>query len=537
MNRRFLHLFLVFLAPCWALAQGYPMPDPLMDVLHYRFAIELTDENDSISGQASLLVQWKKGPGNRITIDLIGPREDYPGYGMTVASVRLGQSTVPFSQNGLELLVDLPTVVPGDTASLHITYAGKPADGLIISANTFGDRTFFGDNWPTRARYWLPVIDHPAEKATCEWLVVAPAHYQVIANGKRLEMSDLDAGRRLHHYHCAVPLAPKVMVIGAAAFAVKELGSLRDIPVSAWVYPKSREGGFYDYELSLPILAYYDSLFGLFPYEKLANVQSTTRFGGMENASNIFYDERSVTGQRTSEGLIAHELVHQWFGNSASEADWPHIWLSEGFATYFANVWLGHAHGEERFRQEMETDRRTIFRAAPNTALVPKVVKDPMELLNANSYEKGGWVLHMLRHEVGSEHFFQGVRNYYHRYQGNNATTAEFQAVMEAQCGRELDAFFEQWVYASGYPEISISWKYEEGQLQLKSRQLQPAGQKWDIPVELGVKIPGQEEMQYLLIRSDRRTVEQSFPMESPPSELVWDPRKKLLAEGTVRPE
>ncbi len=509
-----------------------------MDVGHYQFSIRISDESDVIQGKAVLHVHWQDPVPASISLDLIGPRKEYPGFGMEVSAVLWNDAdSLTFSQNGLEVLITLPALSADSKSTLTVLYKGKPADGLVISANAYGERTFFGDNWPTRARYWLPVIDHPAEKATCEWLVEAPAHYQVVANGTWKESRDLPGNYRLHHYHCTTPLAPKVMVFGAARFAVGEVGRLRNIPVTAWVYPQSRDGGFYDYELALPILAFFDSLVAPFPYEKLANVQSTTRFGGMENASNIFYDERSVTGQRSSEVLIAHEIAHQWFGNSASEADWPHLWLSEGFATYFASLWMEHAHGEAKLWQELEADKRTIFRTAPKGPLVPTVVKDPMELLNANSYEKGGWVLHMLRMELGDDLFFEGIRSYYAEYQGNNSTTQQFQAMMEEVSGRELDDFFAQWVFGEGSPQLKATWTLQDSALTVNLRQTQAAGQRWNVMVELGVVIEGQADMHYLSIRSDKRAVTETFVLPGKLKEIVWDPRKKLLAEGSISPE
>src|SRR5690554_1879840 len=168
----------------------------------------------------------------------------------------------------------------------------------------------------------------------------------------------------------------------------------------------------------------------------------------MENASSIFYDEHSVTGTRANEGLIAHEVAHQWFGNAATEADWPHLWLSEGFATYLTHVYTEYTYGEDARAAAMAQDRARVAAFAaqqPQRPLVDTAYADPTELLNPNSYQKGGWVLHMLRRHVGDEAFFEGLRTYYTRYRGHNATTADFRRVMEEVSGQDLGAFFAQW--------------------------------------------------------------------------------------------
>ena len=160
-----------------------------------------------------------------------------------------------------------------------------------------------------------------------------------------------------------------------------------------------------------------------------------------------------------------------------------------------------------------------------------------MNLLNANSYEKGGFVLHMLRLELGDDIFFEGIRSYYDQYKGGNATTQQFQAMMEEVSGKKLDWFFDQWVFQAGYPQLKATWTYADGKLQVKMRQLQPVGTRWNVPVELGIKLEGEAELRYITIRSDKRTVEETFDIPSAPKELIWDPRINLLAEGVVMPE
>ena len=130
------------------------------------------------------------------------------------------------------------------------------------------------------------------------------------------------------------------MVIGVSPFAVQEMLSKSGIPLSSWVYPQNSEEGFFDYSIATRPLDFFESYIAPYPYSKLANVQSKTVYGGMENASCIFYHERTVTGKQDHEILITHEMAHQWFGDAVSELNWHHIWLSEGFATYLTDLYI-----------------------------------------------------------------------------------------------------------------------------------------------------------------------------------------------------
>jgi len=250
------------------------------------------------------------------------------------------------------------------------------------------------------------------------------------------------------------------MAFGAAEFDFRLEGTPGNIPVWTYVFRENRKEGFNDYAAATKPLGFFSELIGPYSYEKLANVQSKTIFGGLENAGTIFYSENSVTGKGRAEGLIAHEVAHQWFGNSVTESDWHHIWLSEGFATYLTSVYMEMNYGRELLAEEMKTDREQVIRyylRSPRP-VIDTTVTNLMRLLNPNSYQKGSWVLHMLRNELGDETFWKGMRSFYGKFRNKNAITSIFEEVMEEVSGKDLSGFFYQWLQVPGQPEIKISF-------------------------------------------------------------------------------
>jgi aminopeptidase N len=426
------------------------------DVIHYEFAVTVNDTTDRIEGVARIDVRFLHRVDS-MSFDLQGEKTD--GKGMNVTSVEINNRSVRWKHKAEMVTVYLNSAVrQNDTLMFVLKYYGIPSDGLIISKNKFGNRTFFADHWPDRAHDYLPCIDHPYDKATVDFIITAPDKYKVVASGTLIEESDLPGINSLTHWSETVPLSTKVMTFGCARFAVSLSGIVNGVPVWSWVYPENREEGFSDYSVALKPLKFYSSLIGDYPYGKLANVQSKTIYGGLENAGTIFYSENSVTGVGRAEGLIAHEIAHQWFGDCVTEADWDHIWLSEGFATYLTSMYFESLQGRDRLEKDMQSSRTRIIRfTEKNSApVIDTTIKNLMDLLSVNSYQKGGWVLHMLRYEIGDEAFKKGLRVFFQRYRNSNALTADFENVMEEVSGKNLSRFFYQWLRAGGIPELKI---------------------------------------------------------------------------------
>jgi aminopeptidase N len=395
----------------------------------------------------------------------------------------------------------------------------------------YTDRTFFADNWPNRAHHWFACNDHVSDKAEFNVTVHAPEKYEVVANGVLVREAIEKGGTKVHQYESNIPLPVKVMVVGIADLVIQNFTEVNGIQVSGAVYPQNQTKALYDLKLSPDILKFYCDLFGKYPFEKLMGVQSTTMFGGMENAGCIFYDEHALDGKRSSETLLAHEIVHQWFGNSASETDWSHLWLSEGFATYFTNVYIERKKGIEAFKNQLKSDRNRVvhFNGYFNEPLVDQNTTLLMELLNANAYQKGGWVLHMLRRKMGDEAFFSGIRQYYANHQFANASSDDFKKVMATASGQNLDAFFQQWVYTAGLPALDVEGKQNGSNYTITLRQVQK-GNTFQFPILVKLVLKNGQSIEKVMDVTEK-TTQITLETLSPVQSLLLDPNCAVLFE------
>lgn len=510
--------FLLVLICIYASAQN-------IDVQHYKFEIELSDQSDAINGKAFITVKFLED-APIVRFDLVSGEDE---KGMYVFGAKEdGRTVTSIHRNDVVTLNLNKPAKKGDVRTVEISYMGTPKDGLIISRNKYNDRTFFSDNWPNRAHQWIPCNDVPSDKASVEFIVTAPSHYRVISNGLLLEEKNLSDNKKRTHWKEDLIIPTKVMVIGAANFAVKRVDSAFHIPVTAWVYKQDSTKGFYDYALGDDIIKFLEGYVGPYPYKKLANVQSKTIFGGMENANAIFYAENSVTGDRKSEALMAHEIAHQWFGNTATEKSFAHVWLSEGFATYLTNMYFEKKYGEDSFQKRMESDRKEVieFVKTSRQAIVDST-SELMDLLSPNSYQKAAWVLHMLRNEVGDSNFKKIVRSYYEQFKFKNADTRDFQKVAETVTGKDLKWFFDQWLYQPGVPQLKIDMEADGNDFKLNIRQ----GERiYRFPID--IQIIGNLGTASFKERYYVDSKEKEFKIKTQgPFRIVVDPEKKLLYE------
>jgi aminopeptidase N len=526
-----LGLALFLSPPC--LADTYPR-QPGIDAIHYTFRLTLRDETDEIDGEAAVDLRFLQDGLKEFTLDLASAAS---GKGMTVSGVTSRGTAANYEHKGDRLRIVLePPPKAGERRTFAVAYRGVPSAGLRIGKNRHGERTFFSDNWPDKARRWLPTVDHPYDKATSEFFVTAPARYQVVSNGLLEEETDLGDGRRLTHWKQSVPIASWLNAVGVAQFTAHHAGIVKGVPLETWVYHQDRAAVVSALENpARRVLEFFSEHIGPYPYEKLAGVQAAGISGGMEVASAIFYGERSVSG-RGVDSLVAHEVAHQWFGDAVTERDWDDVWLSEGFATYFALLFLEHDDGRDAFVTGLKRSRETVFnieKRNPRLAVIHDNLADMRHVLNGLVYQKGGWTLHMLRGRLGTETLWAGIRDYYRRYRDSNVSTDDFRRVMEENSGQDLGWFFQQWLKRPGSPEVNGTWQYRpaEHRIDIELAQAQP-GDPYRLPIEIAIVADGSAEPRIEKIELTERRQHFEIKADKAPASVTLDPNCWVLMKS-----
>lgn len=418
------------------------------DVQHYSLSMDVDVANNLIDAVA--------------TIDLTATQDlstfNLDLRGLTVETITVDGEPAEFSRDDTELTIIPSTSLNiGETYAVEIAYSGEPNDRFIIGDayssgwNVIGDGDgIFVASEPTGSASWYPVNDHPSDKATYSYFITVPMPFVVAANGVLEETID-NGDTTTYHWEARDPLASYLSMIAVEDFMITTETGINGLPIRNYIAPEAIDDFDADFGNTAAMIEFFETIFGPYPFETYGALVVSAEFGfALETQTmSLFSAAAVVDDERDLESTIAHELAHQWFGNSVSPAHWEDIWLNEGFATYASWLWIEHSGGEEAFNKLLE-DNYTILETRNRGVRIgePSV----SSLFAYEVYLRGAWTLHDLRLTVGEETFFNIFRTYTERFHDSNASIDDFIAVAEEVSGQDLETFFAGWLYQSALP-------------------------------------------------------------------------------------
>ena len=459
-------------------------PDRTVDTKHIRLEIHVDFDNQRIAGEVHFDVTPIHEDIDSVRLDAVG---------LTIDDVLLEHSTAldyDYVPDQEELIVHLPDGIgKRDGFTLSVRYNGAPRENFYWrdTKSTVGVKNAdmcFTLNEPRGASSWFPCLDYPSDRFTCEIIATVPKGFVSIANGKLQEKTvSPDGDWETHHWSMKHEVVTYLMSLVVGKYGVAS-DMWRGIPVEYYCMPGHEDDAHASMGMTPDMLTLYSDIFGVvYPYSKYAQVPvKDFPAGGMEHTTCTTMHENLVVDKRArldhdEESLIAHELVHQWFGDLLTCESWPHLWLNESFASYFDPVWYERSRGQDEFLRRMHgTASNYIGGSGRYTrAIVTNNFDSAEEMFDHHSYPKGACVLHMLRQELGDKLFFRAIQHYCRKHQDTLVDTDDFQEACEEATGRTLDRFFEQWIYRPGHPKLKVEWKWrgKDKEVHLTTKQTQ----------------------------------------------------------------
>jgi aminopeptidase N len=470
-----------------------------------------------------------------------------------MAQVRqAGGKPLRFDYDGQRLMVHLePALRSGEEITIEVDYrVTRPRLGLYFITPDAAYPEKPVQVWTQcqdeDARYWLPCFDAPNEMATTEITVTVPQPFFALSNGTLRATRRDDAAQTLtYHWVQEQPHATYLMTLVVGEFA-EHTEMVDGLPVQWYVTLGREADGQRAFGDTPEMLRFFSSKIGVpYPWPKYAQVAvSDFVFGGMENTSATTQTDLTLHDERahvdfSSNGLVAHELAHQWFGNLLTCKHWSHAWLNEGFATYFDALFHEHHKGQDEFRYLMYENAQEYFREDAERyrrPLVTNVYQEPIDLFDRHLYEKGALVLHMLRYVLGEEMFWRSITQYVSMHRHQVVETVDLERAIEIATGRNLQAFFKQWVYQGGYPEYQVEFAWDEPSRMatVTIRQEQQTTTEhgvetplFDMPVTLSLALPDSTQEVPLRIKEALHVFH--IPLPAKPRWLSFDPGNWIL--------
>jgi aminopeptidase N len=527
-----------FLAPADASGHRNYAPDRKIDILH--LALEVTPDfgTRTVTVKTVLRFQPIAIPLRELTLDAVD---------LDFSSVTATQPIQAHQVTGQKLIVTFAADLPaGKEVSLTTIHKAEPSKGLYFRTPEMGykkgETHLFTQGEAIEARHWYPCFDAPNEKFTSEITCRVPEAMTVISNGRLMsETRESGSGLKAVQWLQDKPHVNYLISLVAGNFKKIE-DRYGDIEMAFYTLPSAISEAANSFRNTRDVMGFFEREIGVpYPWHKYDQIcVNDFVAGGMENTSattltdNTLFTEASET-LRSSDGLVAHELAHQWFGDLVTCKDWSHLWLNEGFATFYAHLYDGFHNGRDSMLYGLYRDARGILGRTNDTVpIVTRTFESPDSQFSFRAYQKGSWVLHMLRSQLGESLYRNCVRTYLEQHAYGNVETADLNSVIESLSGRSFDQFFDQWVYHAHHPELEVTYAWDEkaGLAKVSVTQTQKTSNEvllFNLPLKVRFKLAsGNVDRE---IRVSAQSEDFHFPLPSAPVGMRFDPDYTVLAK------
>jgi len=512
-----------------------------VDVLHIKLDITPDFEQRTVGGTTTIQFSPLRRPVTSIELD---------AENLTITQVTGSVPVKDFFSTDTSLEIAFQQPIPvGQKVEIQIEHHCQPDGGFYFRTEAMGypaeDTHCWTQGEPHYARKWFPCFDYPNERSTTEVVCHVPQGMIVLSNGKKLgESIDPQTKLKVVHWRQDIPHVTYLLCVVAGYFDMLEDDS-RGIPLRFYVQPSLSEYAPSSFQDTAKIMDFFHREIGVdYPWDKYDQVTIHDFIaGGMENTTlttlttKTLYDD-STENIRTSHGLDAHELAHQWFGDYLTCEDWSHLWLNEGFATYYTHLYEGDKNGRDAMLYGLYKDatNRVLTQAKDKKAIVWNKYNSPWEQFDYRAYPKGSWVLHMLRSELGEDLYRNAIQEYLKRNALGTVVTSDLKRTIEQVSGRSFDRFFDQWVFHARFPDLKITHKYlpEKSLAHITIEQTQPISDDvllFEFPATLAFYCNGKEIRHTEFVSQKKHEWFISLP--SKPEFVSFDPDYTLLARVT----